>query len=128
MRIIVAGSSRPAWTGGGLIQARPGSGPQSTLRPGFAPQTIRRPGSARQSIRRRGSGLQSTRRTGSDPKSTRRSGGPLPGSFVSSPTEPEELVDELEPGAWGAVAGGLAELGDRRVQDLVHDRARHRLD
>src|SRR5580765_3023633 len=87
MRIIVAGSSRPAWTGGGLIQARPGSDtPDQPWTEGW------------------------------------------PCSFVSSSTEAKQLVDELEPGAWGTGAGGLAELGDRRVQDLVHDRVRHRLD
>ena len=39
-----------------------------------------------------------------------------------APSQPEQLVDELQPRAAGARPRGLAQLGDRRVQDLVHDR------
>src|SRR5262245_62750234 len=73
---------------------------------------------------RPGAGPQSTRRSGSGPPDLLR----ILVSFVSPPAETEELVDELEPGAWGAGTGGFPELGDRRVENLVHDRVRHRLE
>src|SRR5204862_6371882 len=42
----------------------------------------------------------------------------------SSPAKAEELVDELEPRAARARARGFAQLVDRRVRNLLHDRRR----
>ena len=73
--------------------------------------------------RRRPSGGRPPRGPGPAPARSRA----CPGGS-RAPSQAEQLVDELQHRAADARARGLAELGDRRVQDLVHDGGGQRLD
>src|SRR2546427_1729036 len=116
---IGASSARPLHFVGGPSKAQPGSVPR-------APSCCGPPGP----VDGVGGGLWVQRGpvpprpiASSSPASPSRQAPPR-----SSPAKAEELVDELEPRAARARARGFAQLVDRRVQNLLHDRRREHLD